>query len=444
MAKYYALGDVIRKVRPTEVTDTPLPNTLHYNNLGAVVETYASGTVRTFERSGSITYTRRSKNKAKSRLSNFCAHFSHLMYSGDWRSLPKIHAQDLNPAHVGWSWDTWWDYGTAYSAHVASITAASAALPARGLGKLQAGWDSYAATGFQAVQPDLTKVSVPNFLIDIGQIGDLGADIAPLITRKGAVGALSDIERFSANTAKGKIQSVAKFAAGKRLSYKFGWKPTVGDLTNMIGSVLQLQQRLQEFKDSVGKELSFTKTLEQVSDWKSGTFDLGGSNHYKVKWDGFLIGKVQYHAKYQPQALACIGELDEKIRGFLDSLGFELNPQIVWDAIPFSFVVDWFVGVGDWLSQFKIDALHLPIILVDSSVDYKEEFQVTSKVTINPNGYPTDVTATTQPSGYVTRDTLFHRMPVDPSLTLLKNLGWHNPKGSQWINLVSLATVLGL
>jgi len=96
------------------------------------------------------------------------------------------------------------------------------------------------------------------------------------------------------------------------------------------------------------------------------------------------------------------------------------------------------------LSQFKIDALHLPIILVDSSVDYKEEFQVTSKVTINPNGYPTDVTATTQPSGYVTRDTLFHRMPVDPSLTLLKNLGWHNPKGSQWINLVSLATVLGL
>jgi hypothetical protein len=38
----------------------------------------------------------------------------------------------------------------------------------------------------------------------------------------------------------------------------------------------------------------------------------------------------------------------------LDRLGVNLNPQIIWNAIPWSFVVDWVLGVNRWLSQFKV------------------------------------------------------------------------------------------
>jgi len=38
----------------------------------------------------------------------------------------------------------------------------------------------------------------------------------------------------------------------------------------------------------------------------------------------------------------------------LDAVGVNFNPAIIWNAIPWSFVVDWVAGVGRWLSQFTI------------------------------------------------------------------------------------------
>jgi hypothetical protein len=36
----------------------------------------------------------------------------------------------------------------------------------------------------------------------------------------------------------------------------------------------------------------------------------------------------------------------------LDSLGVNLNPAIVWNAIPFTFIVDWVIGVSRYLQQY--------------------------------------------------------------------------------------------
>jgi hypothetical protein len=47
----------------------------------------------------------------------------------------------------------------------------------------------------------------------------------------------------------------------------------------------------------------------------------------------------------------------------LDALGVNLNPAIIWNAIPWSFVVDWVVGVGRWLDQFKSRNLE-PVCLI--------------------------------------------------------------------------------
>jgi hypothetical protein len=52
--------------------------------------------------------------------------------------------------------------------------------------------------------------------------------------------------------------------------------------------------------------------------------------------------------------------LDQYVRdnaelyGLLDSLGVNFNPAIIWNAIPFSFVIDWVAGVSRWLDNYKI------------------------------------------------------------------------------------------
>jgi hypothetical protein len=40
--------------------------------------------------------------------------------------------------------------------------------------------------------------------------------------------------------------------------------------------------------------------------------------------------------------------------GLMDSLGWNLNPAILWNAIPWSFTIDWLVGVNRWLDDRKV------------------------------------------------------------------------------------------
>jgi hypothetical protein len=40
-------------------------------------------------------------------------------------------------------------------------------------------------------------------------------------------------------------------------------------------------------------------------------------------------------------------------RALMDAYGLQWNPAIIWNAIPWSFVIDWILGVSRWLDQFK-------------------------------------------------------------------------------------------
>lgn len=43
--------------------------------------------------------------------------------------------------------------------------------------------------------------------------------------------------------------------------------------------------------------------------------------------------------------------------GLSDELGINLNPAIIWNAIPWSFAVDWVIKIGPWLDSIKLRQL---------------------------------------------------------------------------------------
>jgi hypothetical protein len=45
---------------------------------------------------------------------------------------------------------------------------------------------------------------------------------------------------------------------------------------------------------------------------------------------------------------------DSLMAALLDLLGVNLNPRIIWNAIPWSFVVDWVANVNSWLDNWRI------------------------------------------------------------------------------------------
>jgi hypothetical protein len=59
-------------------------------------------------------------------------------------------------------------------------------------------------------------------------------------------------------------------------------------------------------------------------------------------------GEIQFNYNYTGYQAA-----HAQLFGLLDALGVQPNPAIIWNAIPWSFVVDWVFGVSRWLNQYK-------------------------------------------------------------------------------------------
>lgn len=58
--------------------------------------------------------------------------------------------------------------------------------------------------------------------------------------------------------------------------------------------------------------------------------------------------QVQYSYQLDQHQIA-----NAQILGAMDALGINLNPAIIWNAIPFSFIVDWFVNIGSLLQSLE-------------------------------------------------------------------------------------------
>lgn len=110
-----------------------------------------------------------------------------------------------------------------------------------------------------------------------------------------------------------------------------------------------------------------------------------------------MLRQVRYHrARFHAQVLYSKYYSDYQkqnalILGLLDRLGVMFNPAIVWNALPWSFVVDWGLSVGRFLDQFKYGNLE-PVTVVHKflwSIDVKRTINlvVQQRVNISPKTY---------------------------------------------------------
>jgi hypothetical protein len=62
-----------------------------------------------------------------------------------------------------------------------------------------------------------------------------------------------------------------------------------------------------------------------------------------------------YYSDYQRR--------NAEMLALLDALGVNLNPAIIWNALPWTFVVDWVVNISSWLDGFKVQNMK-PVTLI--------------------------------------------------------------------------------
>jgi len=384
-----------------------------YNNLGVKVGTFGTNNVSYIISSGSESITSSKRPKGQRNLSNWCLHrresfqFNGAVNSGPSRTRvsPPVGYFDLY-------------YNSSYNAVVDHNLMLPTAYTALG-SNVQYGMSGSEAQAFinlaaDRLRPDLTQVSLPNFLLDFTQIKDL----------------------FKLWSNRRLIKNVA----AARLNYQFGWKPTISDIQDMIGAVVDVRAKLEDFKRQCGRLIKRSIRLENSSLAKGGTFVPGANT--AVSWNGKRTRLVTAYLVYRPSMPKVLNEIDGFLRGMLDSLGFELNPRIIWDKIPFSFVLDWFLPIGTFLGRLKIDTLDLPIEYIDGYVQCIEELRIDSRTAFAPGTVYSSGTLVSD--GSTSYRKLFHRVPIFPDYASLAGLGWKFPSLNQATNLISLITVIGL
>lgn len=406
------LGSVVSKERsPLSVTaNVPVSKQYAYDT-GNFLLSFGGGPLIVRSKTEKIVYTNSSKGARHH--SNFCLHtITTSTYSGDVSSfVTKFNNRGGTPTVRT---EYFGHHAHALTNHLSTVIVAKSALGSQLRDKyLGDNAQVHINEGFLRCKPDLTKLSLPNFLLELTDVRRL-------------------FELWRSNITR------SKNVAGGYLNYQFGWKPTIGDIQAMIAALLNLKHKLALFKELAGNLIKEETTVLNDNISHGGT--VGSGSTTTVDWQARHKRRCTAHFVFRVEGLGPIDDWLSAIASTLDALGFELNPRLIWEAIPFTFVIDWFFGIGRLLEGFKTDTYELPVVLVDSYLQYKEQVVIETATSLDLD--PSTSWPANQCPSWVDDEKFFHRLPILPDFATFKALGWKLPSMSQGWKLLALAVVL--
>lgn len=119
------------------------------------------------------------------------------------------------------------------------------------------------------------------------------------------------------------------------LELQYGWRPLMSDI---MGSMRHLQKR--------GRfNLPYVTVRASVSD--RVTTEMGATN-------GYVTRAVTLNHEQAVHTTLIYGAEGPQLAE-LSSLGLVNPAEIIWEILPYSFVVDWFLPIGPWLSSLTGD-----------------------------------------------------------------------------------------
>lgn len=149
------------------------------------------------------------------------------------------------------------------------------------------------------------------------------------------------------------------------LNYQFGWKPFLNDLRKFCETTQKLNQRLQYFRNNNGKPVrkgGVVRTAETANVVEAPTSavypaSIGYFNQPQPvptghkRWE-YTYTKTWFDAVFQFW-IPDIDSPDWIPRVTRRLYGLNLSPSVVWELIPWSWLIDWFTNVGDVMSNLS-------------------------------------------------------------------------------------------
>lgn len=182
-------------------------------------------------------------------------------------------------------------------------------------------------------------------------------------------------------TVKG-IRRSAKTAASQHLNMMFNVLPNIRDVRDIYSMITRIPALIKQIEENANKDLVFHWRPAQsaIPDFT----DI--NNHYETyrSYSGIREVKrgrqhvarekldVNFTIHYSYALPADLMSVKTQALLCMDALGIYANPKILWDEIPFSFVLDWFLKVGSWLEDnFSKRNVIFPVVITDACYTIK-------------------------------------------------------------------------
>lgn len=238
-------------------------------------------------------------------------------------------------------------------------------------------WQGLSARAFHAMRPSMKgDTSILNFLYELKDFKHLATSaIRAFKGKQSVIYALMNqvgltYQSFANNVSSGyTLQHLSQLY----LQYAFAWRPFVSDVVGLFDALSGFEKKWREFIKRAGTPqsrrwgtyISGTESSDTVS-FSTDVGPPGGSAGFFTPYCKVRVRKkgdkgIHYHAtmryryKLPPDALSAAGT----IKALLDSLGVRRNPAIIWNAIPYTFLLDWVVNVGKLLDSVSLDNLEV-------------------------------------------------------------------------------------
>lgn len=179
--------------------------------------------------------------------------------------------------------------------------------------------------------------------------------------------------------AKAYFRPASRQFAQQVLEYKYAWTPLMYDLYGA-------SKALAEALGGKPPVRSFTKSKTRDSTWESGSSNVSprmlriNADQTNTTTAYTIPRSFDTHIEHTKTQVARAGLQVSPICGDVSNYGLNDPLLVAWELVPFSFVFDWFVNVGDYLSA----ATALRGLKVEAGFDSNLVFQ-TAVETWTPN-----------------------------------------------------------
>lgn len=232
--------------------------------------------------------------------------------------------------------------------------------------------------------PGEPAVALPVFLFELKDVPDM---------YRHAFGRARDLAKKAGSDRPRDVMKYLRHSKGRSedwLNWNFGWAPLLSDLVDLFGLSEEIKTRASQLKKAnrgfIRKKSSLGKWSNSYGPTRVSYNSVGfglyadmivSENHEKWVSSRWSVSQEMFHA----------ASSSDNLKLYQAALGLDISLTHAWDAMPWSWMVDWFTGLGDIIHA---NANRFGISFVSACLMHQRKLEATA----SPYGMPSWFTAT--------------------------------------------------